>query len=511
MKFIMARKSKKKWEFGDFQTPLALAKQAVSVVASDRISPRTIIEPTCGEGSFLFAAAEQIPDAETIIGIDVNPDYISKVKARIDQSKLAAKTTLISADFFSYDWDKLVADLPDPILIIGNPPWVTSSELALLKSQNLPNKSNFEKHRGYDAKTGKSNFDISESMLIKNLECLSNREGMIAVLCKTAVARKILLKAWKRNDTLLSAKILRIDAEKHFGASVDACLFVLRISSRGVSKDCRVYEHLSDKRSANVIGFHDDIVVADVALYQKWRHLKGISKEYVWRSGIKHDCSKVMELERVGEKYRNALGEFVSLEDQYVYPMMKSSDIGNGSNRQKYMLVTQQHTSDNTAQIQTTAPKTWSYLNEHKEEFSRRGSSIYRTSQPFSIFGVGPYSFSPWKVAISGFYNQLSFRVIGPREKKTVVFDDTVYFLPCWSESEARFIGNLLNSEPAQEFYQSMIFWTDKRPITSEVLKRLNLRALALELGLENEYERFIQRRSVSKRSPRQNELELWT
>src|SRR5207253_9323633 len=139
-------------------------------------------------------------------------------------------------------------------------------------------------------------------------------------------------------------------------------------------------------------------------------------------------------------------------------------------------------------------------LKDHEDTFARRGSSIYRNRPPFSIFGVGPYSFSPWKIAISGFYSALKFTVIGPREDKTVVFDDTVYFLPCWSESEARFIGDLLNSKPAKEFYESMIFWTDKRPITSEILKRLNLQALSEELNCRSEYQRFAQQRSLKER-----------
>ncbi len=76
-----------------------------------------------------------------------------------------------------------------------------------------------------------------------------------------------------------------------------------------------------------------------------------------------------------------------------------------------------------------------------------------------------------------------------------MVLDDTVYFIPCWSESEAHFLEHLLNSEPAQQFLESMIFWSDKRPITIEVLKRLNLHALSIDLGLESEYLRFARRR----------------
>jgi hypothetical protein len=41
----------------------------------------------------------------------------------------------------------------------------------------------------------------------------------------------------------------------------------------------------------------------------------------------------------------------------------------------------------------------------------------------------------------------------------------------------------MLNSEIARQFYQVFIFWDAKRPITVKILERLNILALARELG----------------------------
>jgi hypothetical protein len=57
----------------------------------------------------------------------------------------------------------------------------------------------------------------------------------------------------------------------------------------------------------------------------------------------------------------------------------------------------------------------------------------------------------------------------------------------------------MLNSKPAQEFLRSMIFWSDKRPITVELLKRLNLHALSIELGCEAKYLTFTKQRKSSQ------------
>lgn len=40
--------SKKKVEFGDFQTPESLAKEILGCLASQGILPKVILEPTCG-------------------------------------------------------------------------------------------------------------------------------------------------------------------------------------------------------------------------------------------------------------------------------------------------------------------------------------------------------------------------------------------------------------------------------------------------------------------------------
>ncbi|MGH2413367.1 MAG: hypothetical protein ACREPR_07040 [Brasilonema sp.] len=132
---------------------------------------------------------------------------------------------------------------------------------------------------------------------------------------------------------------------------------------------------------------------------------------------------------------------------------------------------------------------------------SKRSSSIYRNRPEFSIFGVGEYTFASWKVAISGFYKTLNFVQVGQIGRQPVVFDDTVYFLSCRSKSEAYFLAALLNSQPAREFLESMIFWSDKLPITIELLKRLNLQTLAQVLGREEEYNRYALRNSDHKSS----------
>lgn len=509
----MVETAQPKWEYGDFQTPHTLATVATGVLSRLGIKPRTVIEPTCGTGAFLLAALYAFPNAERFIGLDINHQYIQALEQQILPLAAADITQLIHGDFFSFDWEKLIANLPEPLLILGNPPWVTNSKLGVVSSANLPNKSNFKKQRGYDAITGKSNFDISEWMLLHNLSWLKNRCGTIAQICKTSVARKILLHIWKQQLSVNNTQIFLLDARKYFRVSVDACLLIIHRAGATTSLGCAVFSELTAKHPAQSIGYYDAMLISNIDYFKKWQHLNGNDSTYTWRSGIKHDCSKIMELERSGDKYRNGLGELVTLEDGYVYPMLKSADLGNIKIRygRKFMLVTQQYVGQDTMTIKNTAPYTWSYLELHVALLEKRASSIYRKHPKYSIFGVGAYAFAAWKVAISGFYKKLSFKVVEPYQGRAVVFDDTVYFLPCCSEAEAQFISELLNSAPAQEFFTAMIFWADKRPITIEILKRLNLRALSIELGCEDKYLRFAYCNNYAEDTGRYRQLSLGT
>ncbi len=478
-------KTKEKAEYGDFQTPLTLATQICELLVRKGLQPAAILEPTCGLGNFLFAAAATFPAAVTVIGVEINASYVAAARAGVAQLQRADRVQVTVGDFFTTQWPDILCDLPDPLLVIGNLPWVTNAALGGLGSDNLPQKQNAGALTGIAAVTGKSNFDISEWMLQQILRWVDGRSAAVAMLCKSAVARKVLAYAWSNAIAVSSAAIYRIDAETHFGATVDACLLVLHTSAADDAQTCQDYALLEDAAPQRSFGMRAGRLVADIGVYERWQHLDGVSPRQ-WRSGIKHDCAQVMELRLAHNHLCNGLGEQVDVEPDFVYPMRKSSQLTKTVHPEehRFMLVPQRAIGEDTRAIQHCAPSTWRYLTEHGAQLDKRASRIYRGQPRFAIFGVGAYTFALWKVAISGFYKQLDFRVIGPHAGKPVVLDDTCYFLACATETEANLLARLLNSRPAQEFLGSLIFWDAKRPITGEILGRLDLQKVADELDL---------------------------
>jgi hypothetical protein len=484
-----------KKEYGDFQTPESLAMRAVALIARLFDNPDYVVDPTSGIGNFLFAAANYWNGTAIYEGYEINKHHVETSRLRLADLGVEVH----HRDFFTEDWVFNLSKSGKPrVLVIGNPPWVTNSDLGQLGSSNLPKKTNFQGLRGFDAQTGKANFDIAEWMLIRLIEALP-ATGAIAMLCKTMTARKVLKHFWRTDGGRKDSYLFNIDAKAEFDVSVDACLFFTtgkKISERTAT----VYAELDLKSAQKRIGFIDGVLVSDIDCYETHRHLDGGSSIYTWRSGIKHDASKVMEFTNENGRLINGYGNVVDIEHNFVFPLLKSSDLGNGRIAiRKSVLVTQKHTGDDTSEIERKAPKTWAYLMAHADALDERKSSIYKNRPRFSVFGIGSYSFAPWKVCISGLYKKISFVLVGPSEGRPVMVDDTCYSISCASKEEASLLYSLLSSDEATAFLNSLIFSDAKRPITIDVLRRLSIVELARELGRFDELQRVLVQRQLEK------------
>ena len=264
--------------------------------------------------------------------------------------------------------------------------------------------------------------------------------------------------------------------KESFNASVEASLFKGNIGSNNSEFTCKVSSLTSPILIENEFGWVKDKFVSDIALYKKTMNYDG-DCPYIWRQGIKHDCSKIMELDFVNDKYVNGLKEELDIENEPIYGLIKSSDLGSLviEKPRKYVIVTQKRVGEDTSHLKKKYPKLYQYLTENNELFDKRKSSIYNDKPPFSIFGIGNYSFKPYKVAISGLYKRSQFSLILPDDSKPIMLDDTCYFLGFDDISEAIFVWVILNSDQVQQFLKSIVFIDAKRPYTKDILMRIDI------------------------------------
>ena len=115
---------------------------------------------------------------------------------------------------------------------------------------------------------------------------------------------------------------------------------------------------------------------------------------------------------------------------------------------------------------------------KEKDYFKKRKSRIYANQSEFSMFGIGNYSFKPYKVVVSGFYKKLCFSLVLPAQGKPIMVDDTCYSLSFETLEEAVFIWIMLNLQVTTKFFTAITFLDNKRPFKKDILQRLNLVSL---------------------------------
>lgn len=481
-----------KIEYGDWQTNFELACRTCLIVKNQGINPDVIIEPTCGTGTFMLASIIVFGvSASEIYGIEIYKPYLNQLKFRFldyalkNPGIIQSKIHLIHQSIFGFNFDDLHIEKNKNVLVVGNPPWVTNSKLGEIKSDNLPQKSNFKNVKGVEAITGKANFDIAEYITYQLLDSFHTQKACLALLIKNSVAKNIVYEQKDGKYRIENMTQYNIDAKKEFDVSVAACLFVAKLGS-GQAKQCTVV-NLYNMENPIMYGWVGDCFVSNVHDYSQYSHIDG-KCQLTWWSGMKHDCSKVMELEKKDGKLYNNLKEEVDVEPDLIYPLLKSSDLKEREVRKfrKYVVVTQRSTSDDTSLIRYKFPRTYKYLEAHIEWFDKRGSVIYKKRPKFCIFGIGPYSFQKYKIAIAGLYKSTTFSLVCPIEDKCVMLDDTCYLLGFDNQELAQCFMKILNSPIVQKFMQSLVFFDAKRNINKDLLMRIDLEKAANHLLTEN-------------------------
>ncbi|MEI6089736.1 MAG: hypothetical protein WCR42_04750 [bacterium] len=473
-------------QYGDFQTNTNLAEKIVLDLVLKNITPEILIEPTCGKGNFIIASLNNFQYLKKVYGIEIYKPYIWETKFHIinfyieNHRENKPEITISHCNVFDFDFKNIAKkNQNNEILVLGNPPWVTNAKLGSLSSLNLPKKTNFKNHSGLDAMTGKGNFDIAESITAKMLDAFQNMKGHLLLIVKNSVIKNIIFDQKIAQHKISSIENIRIDSKKEFNVSVEASLFFCQLNSKP-QFICKEYDFYLKGEHYLKFGWIGDKFVSDIDNYALVKSIDGESP-FIWRQGLKHDCSAIMELDKVDGYYTNGINEKVNLEDDLVYGFLKSSDLKNTviNRSRKFTIVTQRKVGQETAYIKSSYPKTYQYLNDHKKSFDSRKSSIYKNKPTFSIFGIGDYSFKPYKVAISGLYKTFHFTLVLPQDNKPVMLDDTCYLLGFDKIEFAIFALILLNSDMAMQFLQSVTFADAKRRFTKDVLMRIDLLEVA--------------------------------
>lgn len=455
---------------GDFQTPEELACAVWQTLDASQFD--LVIEPTFGLGSFLAT----LPDACTanVVGWEIHDDYYQTANNKLQAQTQSTSLRLFHGDVFAASHEDIKPAPAASVLVIGNPPWVTNSEQGVLGGNNTGRKYNLKTLPGFDAMTGKSNFDISEAIILHFVELLKGRcrFAQFALLTKFSVLRN-LFRFLAPHSYIGDFEFHQIDSSRYFKAAVDAGLLKFKISADiPLRQTCPVYRNISGERIGEV-GLIDGQLVYDLATYRRTAFMESKRRSgYVWRQGVKHDLSKVMELTETADGLRNGLGEKAEIEESILYQLYKSSDLYHGRESRYVVPVYQRDLKDTLDELPVRFPKLCRYLTKHKIHFDGRKSSIYKNRPAFSIFGIGDYTHLKYKVAIGSFYTEPVFQLLEPTPRPVVV-DDTGYMIATDDYAEAVYVFAVLNLNCTKQFLMSVSHPSDKRRFSKEVLARV--------------------------------------
>src|SRR5579885_2171383 len=217
-------------DLGDFQTPPALVRAVLARLGAGGGRWPRVLEPTCGRGHFLSGLLALDPPPQEILGVELQPRHLEDARAVARGAPRSVRIGLTGGSLFSIDLaSQLRWNVRGPMLVVGNPPWVTNAALGALGSDNRPPRWNIKAARGIDAITGSSNFDVAEAVWLKLLRELAAEEPTIALLCKATVARNVLEHAAGAGLPVARAAVYRVDARAWFGAAVEACLLCVTV------------------------------------------------------------------------------------------------------------------------------------------------------------------------------------------------------------------------------------------------------------------------------------------
>jgi adenine-specific DNA-methyltransferase len=118
---------------GAFFTPLAIAEHLADWALRGLGNEGLVLDPTCGEGVFLLAAATKLasrpkPNA-CLYGVDIHKASLAETRRLIEPIPDSPRIELFTGDFFEEPTpDQLDARLPYLDAVIGNPPFVRYHE-----------------------------------------------------------------------------------------------------------------------------------------------------------------------------------------------------------------------------------------------------------------------------------------------------------------------------------------------------------------------------------------------
>jgi hypothetical protein len=431
---------------GAVYTPDWLADHVLDVIGWQ--PEDDLFDPTCGDGAFLRAAVRRRLAAGTrdlvagLRGIDIDPAAVHAARTTIRELAGAEPAVAVG--------DALDATA-QARFVVGNPPWARWSALPPAYAARV-------KALGpVDRWVGGIEPDVATVITDHAVRSLLAPGGTLAFVITGSVFANESSARFRRFEGAAVTVVEDYAALRPFAEATHPTLLVLRgggATTYPVPYRVHRRDGVTDLLAAPVPGTESGPWLKGTAdQHAAWRRIFGPGA-YRARKGVTTDLNGAFfvqaEIHGDTATIRNdpALGRkplpqiTAEVEAEHVFPLLRGRDLGGPPSL--HVLVPQRGMHGDP-DLPRSAPLTHAYL-EHFEPALERRSSLrrYQPGKPYwSLWNVGPYTFSPHKVAWREISGRFRAAYVGP---DVVVCDHKLYFVPCDSEAEGRYLSAVLNA-----------------------------------------------------------------
>lgn len=146
----------------------------------------------------------------------------------------------------------------------------------------------------------------------------------------------------------------------------------------------------------------------------------------------------------------------MELEEELIYPLLRGRDLHRWHAMPSCSIILPHQKDDPSkgipeARLITDFPKTYKYFDANfRESLKLRKSSALPKDTFYSIFGIGPYTFAPFKLVWKEQATELECAVISLFKEKIIIPDHKLMMIPFVDEFESHYVCSVLNSKPAR-------------------------------------------------------------
>jgi methylase of polypeptide subunit release factors len=500
--------------FGEYYTPPGLAELGVEAAAAgvDDFSSARVVDPGCGAGAFLTAALRRkrgdvsASDASvtavesvdwlttTVVGVDVNPVAVAAARTAylLELLPILHENDVgrVPLPVFLGDALGLVDDAPTTgvegaaTVLLGNPPWIPWERLPDAQKRRLREgpveRLGLFDHEGATARLGHANDDLSLPFVWTCLDRYLDDGGVAAFVLKRdhlGGPAGRLLRSGRVGPRPLSIEHVHDFAAVDPFDDVDAAaaLYLFRVGgsdcdpedATGIAPEAVSVPATAWEPTDGVADF-GSLAALRATLARTETGLRPVDPDdragpwhrtdaavdalgdcvYRIRHGLKDDAKAVFSVDS---------DRLAELESTHVYPYLRSKHVVKWGlfGHDRFLVPQRQAGADNERALARESPATYDYLTDHRERLEARGSSWFEAGPFYSLFGLGPYTWAPYKVVWCRLGFKPHFAVVSTVDdpelgEKTVVPGDHCMFVARDDEREAHYLCALLNAAPYQ-------------------------------------------------------------